>query len=94
MKFVAYCVSNIVRIAKIAALTIVIVELGAIWSEVHQMRSEQVKNALYALPSENRIKIQGKPAEQRLKSTSFVRGDVEIDGEVEVAQPLQVDIDR
>jgi hypothetical protein len=47
-QFVGYCRINIRAIAKAAALVVVILELGGIWHEIHQMRSEQVKNALYA----------------------------------------------
>ena len=92
-QFVGYCRMNIRTIAKAAALIVVILELGGIWHEIHQMRSEQVKNALYALPTERRNVIRGAAA-KRLESSSFVNGEVAIDGPVELDEPVTVEIDR
>jgi hypothetical protein len=92
-QFVGYCRINIRTIAKAAALVVVILELGGIWHEIHQMRSEQVKNALYALPTERRNVIRGAAA-KRLESSSFVNGEVAIDGPVELNEPVTVEIDR
>lgn len=83
-----------------AALLIVIMELGGIWKEIHQLRNEQVKNAWYALPEEGRKRLKGTLAQKRRESTSFVNGDVSIDGTVDVEgtvdvdQPVEVEIDR
>ena len=92
-QFVGYCRINIRAIAKATALVVVILELGSIWHEIHQMRSEQVKNALYALPTERRNVIRGAAA-KRLESSSFVNGEVAIDGPVELDEPVTVEIDR
>ncbi len=92
-QFVVYCRMNIRAIAKAAALGVVILELGGIWHEIHQMRSEQVKNAMYALPEEHRNVLRGAAA-KRLESSSFVNGEVAIDGPVELDEPVTVEIDR
>lgn len=98
-QFVGYCRINIRAIAKAAALVVVILELGGIWYEIHQMRSEQVKNALYALPTERRNALRGAAA-NRLESSSFVDGtvtvdgSVTIDGPVKLDEPVEVEIDR
>ncbi len=98
-QFVVYRRINIRVIAKAAALVVVILELGGIWHELHQMRSEQVKNALYALPKERRNALRGAAA-KRLESSSFVDGavtvdgSVTIDGPVELDEPVTVEIDK
>lgn len=92
-QFVGYCRINIRTIAKAAALVVVILELGGIWHEIHQMRSEQVKNALYALPKERRNALRGAAA-KRLESSSFVDGTVAIDGPVKLDEPVTVEIDQ
>ena len=98
-QFVGYCRMNIRAIAIAAALVVVISELGGIWHEIHLMRSEQVKNAMYALPKERRNALRGAAA-KRLESSSFVGGEVEvngtvtIDGPVELNEPVEVEIDR
>lgn len=92
-QFVVYCRINIRAIAKAAALVVVILELGGIWHEIHQVQSEQVKNALYALPKERRNALRGTSA-KRLESSSFVNGEVSIDGPVELDEPVTVEIDH
>ena len=89
-QFVGYCRINIRTIAKAAALVVVILELGGIWHEIHQMRSEQVKNALYALPTERRNALRGAAA-NRLESSSFVDGTVTVDGSVTIDGPVKLD---
>jgi hypothetical protein len=86
-QFVGYCRINILGIAKAAALVVVILELGGIWHEIHQMRSEQVKNALYAFPMERRNVLR-EAAAKRLESSSFVDGTVKLD------EPVTVEIDQ
>ena len=92
-QFVGFCRINIRAIAKATALAAVILELGGIWHEIHQMRSEQVKNALYALPKERRNALRGVAA-KRLESSSFVNGEVAIDGPVKLDEPVTVEIDQ
>lgn len=92
-QFVGYCRINIRAIAKAAALVVVILELGGIWHEIHQMRSEQVKNALYAFPKDRRNALRGAAA-KRLESSSFVDGTVSIDGPVKLDEPVTVEIDQ
>jgi hypothetical protein len=92
-QFIVYCRMNIRAIIKAAALVVVVLELGGIWHEIHQMRSEQVKNALYALPKERRNALRGAAAE-RLESSSFVNGEVAIDGPVTLDEPVTVEIDQ
>ena len=92
-QFVGYCRINIRAIAKATALVVVILELGSIWHEIHQMRSEQVKNALYALPTERRNALRGAAAKS-LESTSFVDGSVAFDGTVKLDEPVTVEIDQ
>ena len=58
------------------------------------MQTEQVKNALYALPKERRDALHKTGAGKRLESTTFVNGEVSVDGEVELSQPVTVEIDR
>ena len=89
-QFVVYCRTNIRAITKAAAIVVVILELGGIWHEIHQMQSEQVKNALYALPKEQRNTL----AAKRLESSSFVNGEVAIDGSVKLDEPVTVEIDQ
>jgi hypothetical protein len=81
-------------IVRVAALVVVILELGGIWSEIHQMRKEQVTNALYALPKERREALGKTVVGRRLKSTAYVDGVVSVNGTVELDQPVEVEIDR
>lgn len=91
----AWLRNNVWRVAKTAALLAVIVELGGIWHDLHHIRDEQVKNAFYGLPDSRQATVrQNAFAKRRLQSTTNVSGDVEIDGEVDVAQPIDVEIER
>ncbi len=90
----AYCRSNLRAVLNCVAVLLVIVELGGIWNEVRQMRSEQVKNSLYALPKERRDTLKGTSARRRLESSSYVDGEVSVNGSVEVDQPIAVEIER
>lgn len=90
----SYFRRNFRTAAKVVALIAIIVELGAIWNEVHQMRSEQVKNITYALPQRQRDAIKETFASKRMQSTAFVNGNVTIDGRVDLNEPVQVEIDR
>ena len=95
LQAIAYSSRNIRAIAKVVAITIVIVELGAIWTEVHKMRNEQVKNAMYALPEDRRRELKGSKAGKRMESTSYVDGSVTVDGTVSLEdQPIEVEIDQ
>jgi hypothetical protein len=85
---------NIRVIAKTAAMLAVIIELAAIWNEIHQVRNEQVKNITYALPKERRDALRRSHASKRMESTAFVDGQVTIDGAVELDQPVEVEISR
>ena len=89
---VTYCRQRICAIATGVALVGIISELGGIWHDVHQMRDEQVKNALYALPKERRDALRGTAASRKRESTVFVDGEVSIDGSVELDQPVEVEI--
>jgi hypothetical protein len=91
---ILYLTGNARQIAKAVAVIIVIVELGAIWNEIHHMRAEQVKNSLYALPEDRRNALRGTAASRRFESTANVDGDVKIDGEVQLSEPVQVEIDQ
>jgi hypothetical protein len=91
---VTYCRTNIRAVVLAAALVAIITELGGIWSEVHQMRREQVKNATYALSKERRDALRGTAARRRLESTAYVDGEVSIEGNVQLEEPVEVEIDR
>ena len=54
------------------------------------MQREQVRNALYALPMERRNTL----GARRLESSSFVRGEVAIEGTVQLDEPVTVEIDQ
>jgi hypothetical protein len=78
----------------VAALVVIISELGGIWREIHQMRSEQVKNATYALPQNRRDAIRKTALGKKLESTALVDGHVTVEGKVEIEQPIEVNIDN
>lgn len=92
----AYVVRYFRQIAKVVAIMIVVFELGGIWNEVHKMRQEQVKNRLYAMPEEQRKEFLGTDVDlkRRMESTSFVDGDVSIDGDVKLDEPVDVNLDE
>jgi hypothetical protein len=69
----------------------VVVQLGGIWHELHQMRNEQVRSALYSLPPARQQQLRGSRAERMLRSTTHVDGEVSID---DAAQPIKVEIDQ
>lgn len=75
------------------AFAIVIIELGGIWNEVHHMRGEQVKNALYSFPAGRRAALPA-TTQRHLENTVNVNGSVEIDGEVKLEEPVEVEIDH
>lgn len=85
---------NLRGAAKAVALIAIIVELGAIWNEVRQMRSEQVKNMTYMLPKERRDALKGTLPGKRMESTAFVNGNVSIDGPIDLNEPVEVEIDH
>jgi hypothetical protein len=72
-------------------VVVVIVELGGIWHELHQVRNEQVRNALFSLPPARQQQMRGSRAEAVLRSTTHVDGEVSID---DAAQPIRVEIDQ
>lgn len=72
----------------------IVVELGGIWHELHHIRLEQVKNALYALPQQRQDALRRTMAGKRLESTAHIDGDVAIDGDVNLTQPVEVEIDQ
>lgn len=76
------------------AVAALVFELGGIWNELHQMRKEQVKNALYSLSDQRRASIGNTPSGRRLENTVNVNGSVEIDGKVELEEPVEVEIDH
>jgi len=84
---------------KSAAFVILVVELGGIWNELHHVRTEQVKNAWYALPFEVQQRIPAKFI-KKWESTSdvegsvTVEGSVSIDGDVDLNEPVEVEIDN
>lgn len=90
----SYLRLRIRHIAKAAVALAVIIELGGIWNEVHHMRNEQVKNALYALPQARRSALKGTPASRHMESTTFIDGSVSVDGPVELNEPVEVEISR
>jgi hypothetical protein len=76
------------------ALAAVIFELGGIWNEIHQMRSEQVKNALYSFPDERRTSLRATTLGRKLENTVKVNGSVEVEGNVKLDEPVEVEIDH
>ncbi len=73
---------------------VMIFELGGIWNEVHQMRSEQIKNAFYALPDSTQKALKANHREKKFENSVTVNGSVEVEGDVHVQEPVEVDIDR
>jgi hypothetical protein len=83
------------------ALVSIVVELGAIWSELRGVRHEQVKNALYAMRPDNVERIRSMPrGDIRLRQlsgqsvVSVILDDplpVRING---TADPIPVEIQR
>jgi hypothetical protein len=85
---------NAWKLAKAGAVVAVILELGGIWHELHHIRSEQVKNALYASPFERSDSFRRSKIGKRLESTAYVDGDVSIEGDVNLSEPVEVEIER
>jgi len=95
----AFCRTHIRSMIKSAAFVILVVELGGIWNELHHVRTEQVKNAWYALSPEVKQRIPARYI-RKWESTSDVEGNVtvdgsvSIDGDVNLDEPVEVEITR
>jgi hypothetical protein len=78
-------------------LVVIALELGGIWVELKGVRSEQVKNAFYALPPAKMARLRSFPDKQ--KAESYVKllrskiGGIEQNVTVEIDQPVDVRID-
>ena len=71
-----------------------LVELGGIWKEVHQIRVEQVKNQCTPT-KEVRERVRKLPKADQVKRNYESTSNVEVDGSVEIAnQPIEVEINQ
>lgn len=86
--------TSVVPMLKITVCIALLIELGGIWNELHHIRTEQVKNALYALPPSTQRAARRHGTAKSLEATSKIEGSVSIDGAVQLEQPVDVEIDR
>jgi hypothetical protein len=83
-----------------AGFIVLLIELGGIWKEVHQVRLEQVKNQWYADTRgvRERVKKLPKDKAEQVKRTYESTSDVEVDGgtvSVDIDdQPIQVEMNQ
>jgi hypothetical protein len=81
-----------------AGFIVLLIELGGIWREVHQVRLEQVKNQWYANTRGVRERVRNLPKEkaEQVRRMYESTSDVEVDGgsvNVDINdQPIQVEV--
>jgi hypothetical protein len=86
------------RTVKRVAIIVIAIELGGMWYDVHHIRAEQVKNALYAMPREQQKMFEQMGLAKRMESKTNVDADVEgtvsIDGDVNLSEPVEVEVEQ
>ena len=89
---------RIIGVALCAGFLLLLIELGGIWKEVHQIRVEQVKSQWYAEPQEVRERVRRLPKGEQVRKNYESTSNVVVDGgsvDVNVQdQPVEVQIDQ
>jgi hypothetical protein len=93
--FSRICAGELTRTFSILVLLVIVWELGGIWIELRGVRSEQVKNAFYALPSKQMERLRSRSdrrVQNRLRLLASEIAGIEQHVNVDIDQPLDVEI--